>query len=293
LPPTAGCDLVLLPRPVALLLAEGGARWAGTAGQGAAEFDGSLRLGPVGGMSIFASAAGGARVLGLVRSDTLRVTRVEETEDGPRTVDDLVPTWSFPSARDRLRATRVGAEWGTGSLRAGGAVLSLHGDTVAPHALPFDRGFLPIEAAPARGFEIYARVPVPIPGLRVEGWHASWRDTGFRPYLPTYQTRASLGFYGRFYAEQFEPDLRLEFVRRGPSLVPAMTSAVFASSSEAYQQLDLHLNVRVVDLRFFLAWENVLDLRTLSDLGPAGEPTTRFPLPGQRVLYGIRWSFFN
>jgi hypothetical protein len=281
-------------RPIRPMLAEAGVRWATAAGISSMEGEAVSRLGPFAGVSFFGGVATGSRALGVLRPDTLLISRVEpddETGD-PRTVVDSLPRWSFPAVQGDLRGLRGGAEWVSGGFRLQGALLSLHGGTVAPHGLPFDRHAPITETEASRGYEIAARVPLLWPGLRAEAWHLSWSDTGFRPYLPTYQSRVSLVLHGLYYGGQLEPDIRLELVRRGPALVLDPVVRTFSVSSAPYDRLDLNLNIRVVDLRFFLAWENVLDLRDLSDLGEGGAGG-RYPLPGQRVLYGIRWSFLN
>ena len=125
----------------------------------------------------------------------------------------------------------------------------------------------------------------------LDGSYSRWSDQGFRPYLPREQGRGSVELHGVFYDGQLEPTLRVEGEYRGPTLVPggepgASGVLLNGAVANAYSLLNLYLQIRIVDVRAFLFWENLLNQQE-----PLG--LDRFLQPGPRLVYGGRWFFRN
>lgn len=285
-------DRVGYAEPTAELTAEAGLRpapWLRASGElrhrridevRGTELEGGLRLGPFAGLSLFAGAGGGDRGVGLAR-DTL--IAVPGTGEAPPALER---SFRFPVISTRFRALRVGAEWTGWGLRLGGAYLVHDADSIAPYGLAFDRPAAPVAAEAARGWEAYASIPLFYRPLRLEGSATRWPQLGGRPYLPQHEERLALVFSERFYDGNLEPTLRLETVRRGAALVPVADRSRFGALSEPYTLAKLFLQIRVLDVRAFLIFENLLH-----DLQAADLPGR--PLGGQRAVYGVRWHFYN
>ncbi len=289
--PAATSDLELRAgvRPVSALAVEGSARAAGTGGESGVELQGSVRVGPSTGASLFASLASGKRGVGIVAGDSV-VLLPEDPATGTERRD------TFPvlgATTTSLGGLRAGAEWSAPGVLLGAALVRLDPDRVVPFGLPLDRDSVPATpTAASTGFEAYASTPLFRRSLRLEGWYTRWTDTGERPYLPEDQGRLALEFHDVFYTGNLEPTLRVEAVRRGAAVFPERVGLADpltggdALRTGPYTLFNVFLQVRVIDVRAFLILENVFDVRT------AAEVPGR-PLPGLRAVYGVRWHFRN
>lgn len=252
------------------------------------ELAGSVRVGPFAGFSLFGSVAAGTRAVGL-RDSTLTERRIanprqgEENQPDSLTVTDTA--WVFPARAADANGLRAGAEWSARGITVGGALLRSDGDFF-PFGQAFDAELdsLP-RTAGATGFEVYGSVPLLWQALRAEGWFTRWSETGNRPYLPTQEWYAALEYHDLYYTGNLEPTLRLEARSRGQSLVPDPETSAFAAINPAYTTLNVYFQLRVIDVRAYLLFENVLGDELVADL------------PGRvhrsRLLYGVRWHFRN
>jgi hypothetical protein len=161
-------------------------------------------------------------------------------------------------------------------------------DSIAPFGLAFDRTLRPVEGGTITGWEGYWSVPLIYRPLRAEGTYTRWEESTLRPYLPLDQARIGLSFTERFYDGNLEPTLRVEAVHRGASLVPTADRAAFETVAPAYTIYRLFLQIRVLDVRAFLIWDNLLNDQVAADLVGPGRV-----LGGQRAIYGVRWHFFD
>ena len=122
--------------------------------------------------------------------------------------------------------------------------------------------------------------------VRVEGWANYWAQRGGRPYLPEYDARGAITARGAFYEGQLEPAVSFEVATRGAMLAPGNVAENTLVLTTPYTLTNLFLQIRILDLQAFGLWENVLNYQSAADI-----PGAR--LPGQRLIYGIRWAFRN
>lgn len=281
-------------RPLPWVTVEGEVSAATHAGATAALASAAARAGPFAGLSAFASVTAGDRWLALRRDTTITDELVvEDTVDGvpvTRTEERMRVEPAFSSILSSGSGARLGAEWTAGGAVVGAAALLRAPSTVAPFGVFFDRGIEPIAVGAARGVEGYASLPLPWTGrtIRLEGSASAWEETGGRPYLPVREARIALEYHDVRIEGQFEPTLRLEAVHRGETLVPNVEGTAFGYVAPDYTHLNLLLQIRVLDVRAFLIWENPTHNRLALDLPPG--PGFQ---PGQRVVYGARWWFRN
>lgn len=281
--------------PLPLLTAEGQVRVGSMDGAGITELRAGARLGPFSGLSLFGMVGTGERWQGLVRDTSIIY---------PDTVGiDTVAGEPVPDIRQRTRVEtlyssglgsaagiRVGGEltrWG-GSM--GAALVTVAAGQVAPFGFAFDRRLQPVAAGAASGVEAYADLPIPWTGgaLRLDAHASSWADTGARPYLPAREARLGLEYHTVRIEGQFEPTVRLEAVHRGETLVPSIDGNAYDFVTPPYSLVNFFLQLRILDVRAFLIWENFTHNRLALDL-PEGLGFQ----PGQRVVYGARWMFRN
>jgi hypothetical protein len=281
--PTLDANLEGVFSPLAWADLTGQLRHTRTDGISGAELLATVRVGPAAGFSAFATAASGTRGIGLAR-DTL-LTRMVAGEDGEPILEDY-RVFSFPVVGSSTTGVRTGLEWSGAGARLGVAHVIQDVDSVVPFGLPFDRTVAP--AAPVRlsGFEVFGSIPIFTPALRIEGTYSYWGDVGFRPYLPEQSGRGALVFSRTYYEGNLEPTLRVETIRRGSSLVPDPGRTAFAAVSQPYDWTNLFLQIRILDVRAFFVWENVMNNLLAQDL-------PGLPLGGQRFYYGVRWHFLD
>ena len=254
--------------PSPWLTTEGELRTARLGEAGSFVWKGTARAGRTGAPSLFVSVAGGEQGVGLVRD-----------EEG-------VPL--FSSFSSGVAALRFGADVARDAFSIGVAGVSLQGATIAPFGAAFDRGFDAVEADAARGVETHValRVPGTLDLVRIEGWANYWGQRGGRPYLPDFDSRGAITAHGLFYDGQLEPTLSFEVRSRGSMLVPASDAGDPLLETDPYTLTNLLFQIRILDVQAFGLWENFLNYQTAEDI-----PGVR--LPGQRLIYGLRWIFRN
>lgn len=277
--PTIELEARGLFQPAGWLAAESEVRSTARQGTAALEWSGTLRAGAARGLSAFGTLALGERALGVVRDST-----EEGTETTPREGFPVFATTAAGSA-----GARAGAEWATDRANVGVAALALSAGEVAPFGYyGIDRGTEVVQVGDAQGVEAYASVPVPLLRdlLRIDGTYQRWMKRGGRPYLPTQTARASALLHGLFFDSELEPSLRVQVEHRGRALVPGPQGDAFDGESVPHTLTDLFLQIRIIDVRAFLVWHNLLDVRGTADLPGR-------PLPGGRFFYGVHWTFRN
>jgi hypothetical protein len=251
----------------------GGLRWSATA-----------RAGGAAGLAAFATISGGRRALGLVRDSTRYVDHGLD-DLGEEQIDTIGEPF-FTTTSTGIGEVRLGTEWIRGEALVGVAAIAEAAGRVVPFGLGFDDGVEPLDVDAAKGVE--ARASLPVPGtngsVRLHGWFDYWMDRGGRPYLPVEQARASLEFHNLFYEDQLEPTLRFDLTQRGAAIVPLAGGE--EATTDPYALLDLFLQIRILSLRAYLLWPNLLNYRTAFDV-----PGQR--LPSTRLIYGVRWFFRN
>jgi hypothetical protein len=272
-------------QPVPWVRAHGELSHARVADVSGTELQSDVRLGPLAGFSLFAGAATGSRGVGIARDTTLLIPAepIDAEEPGEPT---QVQSFVFPAITSQVQAFRAGAEWRGWGARLGAAYLAHDVDSIAPFGLAFDRTTPPALVLPSSAIEAFGSIPLLYQPLRLEGSYTHWLDTGGRPYLPEQHGRLALVFSQQFYEGNLEPTLRIEAVRRGSALVPTEDRQAFGAFSAPYTMFNLFLQIRILDVRAFLIWDNLLNDMVAADL-----PGRTFG--GQRAIYGVRWHFFD
>lgn len=288
--PVPGSELELRGSlaPLPFLALAGRLSGSSLGGSRASFAEATARVGPLSGLSLFASGSVGTRWIALSRDSVL-----ERADTLVVDADTSVTEWMevrrvFDARAVDVGGVRAGAEWGAAGASVGAAILRADPTLAAPLGFAFDRGLPPVGAGAAEGYELFAVLPVPRTerALRLEGWYQSWSSVGSRPYLPGRIARAALEFHDVFIEGQFEPTARVEVVHRGESIVPGADRKGFDALTDPYTLINFFLQLRILDVRAFLFWENVGNDREALDL-PAGLN------PGQRLIYGARWYFRN
>jgi hypothetical protein len=280
--PTLGLSAEAGLTPADGFAARGSIRSGGVAGVGGMEVEGGVRVGPFAGLSLFAQAGTGSRVVGVAR-DTTIVTEPEEDDDAE---PQSLRTLAFSPAQPGMRALRAGAEWTGWGIRVGGAYVTHDVDLVVPFGLPFDRTTTPVEPLPVRGVEAYGSIPLLYQPLRLEGSYSRWFQIGGRPYLPVEQGRVGIHFNQRFYNGNLEPTFRVEAVYRGGAVAPTTDRDVFGAVSAPYTVFNLFLQIRILDVQAFFIFDNMANNVLAADVPGR-------TLGGQRQVYGVRWHFFD
>jgi hypothetical protein len=155
---------------------------------------------------------------------------------------------------------------------------------VAPFGVGFEPDSLPRSAGRSSGVESHAVLAIPRLPLSFAGSYVRWMDRGDRPYLPANQGYAALVYHDRYYGGQLEPDARLEVVYRDAAAVPRRADPL--AVSERYALVDFRLQIRIIDVRLFFTFQNLLNNQLAADI-------PGLFLPGPRALYGARWDFRN
>jgi hypothetical protein len=232
------------------------------------------------GFGLFGGVTAGRRAVGLLGDTVFEVIRVV---DGDTLVaDTILPT--FPWETAALRGVRAGGGWSVRGWGIEAAALHLAPGSTAPFGLAFDRGMEPEEVGAARGLEARARIPLPLHGAWLQADWIGWAETGGRAHLPHDSWRVAFHFHRLFYEGNLEPTLRLDAVRRGAARVPLPDGGEGVSSAAVIY--NAYLQIRVLDVRAYVSWQNIFHDRRGADLPGV-------PLPGQRAVYGVRWHFFD
>jgi hypothetical protein len=183
----------------------------------------------------------------------------------------------------RRSGQRIGLQAGSRGLMLGAAGVRLVADSVATYALLFDRPHRHLPAGEATALEVTGRVPLFLRGLALEGDYTYWRGDAWI-YRPLETGRIRLLYHDLPLASgNLEVLARVEGVFRGPyySVWHGDVAAI-----DGLWRVDSYLQLRVLDVRVFLLWENMTIRPGLRDF-PGRD------MPRQRALYGVRWQFWN
>jgi hypothetical protein len=233
------------------------------------------RVGPVAGLTAFADLARDRHAL--VRT----VPDPGTAEPDPIDPDD-------PTSHGRLDLARNGARAGLqfqyGTLRLGAAALRTSADSAVGFGLAFDPTAPRFAGGEATGVEVTVRAPTGWAPLRVEGWYVGMEVPPAGLYLPADQWRAALVYHHLpLPTGNLELYGRAEHRYRGPMLVPADGGAAAVAE---HQSTHLEVTIRVLTVRAFVRWDNVLNR-------PFQKDVPGYDLPGQHVVYGVKWEFWN
>ena len=203
---------------------------------------------------------------------------------GPEVAFPGPDTTGFRVSRDGVR---VGLHLGVGGLALGAAAVRASSDRISGFGLPMEEQWMVREDGEARGLEVNARIPTGFDPLSIQGWYVGMDAPGWL-YTPDHHWRAGLVYHHLpLPSGNLELFARLEHVFRGAMNVPgAGEDAGTTVASDGYRATNLELTIRVVTVRAFLRWENLLHRLDQTDL-PA------YTLPGQHIVWGVKWEFWN
>lgn len=192
-------------------------------------------------------------------------------------------------------ARRFGANLAWRAIDLSAARVTLETDSLPVLGLPMDRVGVVMPGIARTGFEVAGRIPLSflLAGLGFSGDLTTW-DEGAR-YLPKRTYRGGFVFHNQYLPTgNLEVWGSLGVEGRDPMLVPVGDPAlpepapgqVLPITVSSFQSWHALIQVRVLQLRLFVAWENFTAHRDNQD----------FPgrtLPIFRAHYGIRWHLWN
>jgi hypothetical protein len=227
-------------------------------------------------LSIFGSASVGTRLVPHFFTEQVQ---------GEEALEDALADSLFVAD---VAGWRAGAEAATPLGTFGVAAFQTGETELAPIGLAFDRSSPTVAGESLLGAEAYFDIPVPRTSgaLRLNGWFTYFDDPSGRPYTPASIGKGAITFHRAYYEGQLEPVISLEGVYRGSTLVPNEEVGEFTFVTEPTQSLNFYLSFRIIDVRAFLLWENLLNNQTAIDL-PGVPPA--YP----RIVYGASWQFTN
>lgn len=204
-------------------------------------------------------------------------------ERGAPLFDETIRTG--PLIDDRS-AIRVGAEGSFPWLSASGAVVRVNVDSVPAFGLPFDRAARMYPGGAATGFEVSGRVRLYFDWLAAEGSYVRWRGDRWA-YLPVDEGFGALRMnWLPLPSGNLEIIGRLEARRRGNVLAPDPADAgLTLVNLPARAVLNSYLQIRIMDVRLFMRYENLTGQQFEYFLGQ--------PNSGPRLFYGVKWEFWN
>jgi hypothetical protein len=274
-------------QPAPWLGAEAEILTSGTAAGQVTAMQATARTGGLLGFWLFGSVSSGQRRV-TTREDSRSIVIDTILVDGvpvPREISILMPDYT-DSATD-IGGARAGLEWSVSRVNVGAALVTSAAGLVVPFGNGFDRGMPAVAVESSRGAEGFGTLNLAgrLEGVSLEGGYTHWESRGGRPYLPAGEGRVAAIFTGLFREGQLEPYARLEAAYRGSTLVPNPARTGF-QDVEGHTMLNFLLQIRIIDVRAFLVFDNVLNEQNAVDV------PGRF-LPAARTIYGVRWFFRN
>jgi hypothetical protein len=201
------------------------------------------------------------------------------------------PGSSGPVFTDRT-GWRAGVSASLFGGRATGSVagFSMTQDAAWPFGLPFDSLAAPAETGDGRGIEAMGRLVLVPDWLALESWISEWVDVQGWSYVPARSWRTALEVHTLpLPSGNLEILGRLEAAQRGSFFSflpgPATPETPDVTVVPAHTRLDGYLQIRIIDVRIFLRWEDFLSQRIEHLPG-------RFRA-GPRIFYGVKWNLWN
>lgn len=233
------------------------------------------QAGPMAGFTAFAEVGGADRALIGTFADP---PATESSVGGSETVAEAARIEFAHNGR------RLGLDFRRAGIRAGAAAISVSADSVGGFGLEFDQAVPRFGAGDAQGLELSVGLPTGWAPLRLEGWYVDTDVPGGWVYFPSEQWRAALVYHDLpLPSGNLEIFARLEHEFRGRMAVPSAGDLVAVG---AYRATNLELTIRVLTVRAFVRWQNVLHRVGQRDL-------PGLVRPGQHIFYGVKWEFWN
>ncbi|MEX0907298.1 MAG: hypothetical protein WD054_03125, partial [Gemmatimonadota bacterium] len=174
--------------------------------------------------------------------------------------------------------------------RASGSIarISLEQDMSRPFGLPFDTAGAASPAETATGVEAHGRLVLLPDLLSVESWITDWTGAAGWAYLPSRTWRTALTLHTLpLPSGNLEILGRLEATQRGGMLAfhPEPVEGETVTSIPSYTIASGYLHIRVIDVRAFLRYEDLL--------GTHAESLPGRIIRGPRIFYGVKWDLWN
>ena len=185
---------------------------------------------------------------------------------------------------------RVGGELAWRGITAGGALVSATADSVSAFGLPFDSAHSRFAGGEVRGVEARGRVPLFLDWLAAEGTFLRWLEGTRWAYVPSVAWTVAVEAHVLPLASgNLEVLLRGEAVHRGDTPVPDPAGpgeeGTLLATSPPRTVMNLDLVLRILDVQAFLRYEDA------SNQDPFDVPG--HVINGPRILYGVKWHFWN
>ncbi len=211
-----------------------------------------------------------------------------------------LPATPADSLGTTFRVTdRTASRWGVQAVWRGldlsWAGLRERADSLLPLGLAFDRAQPALPGGTRTGWEAVGSIPMPLHGLRLEGslqqWNQAWS------YLPKRIYQGAFAFHNTFMkTHDLEIWARIGVRGRDPMSVRQVTDQTTDSITGLttpslatvpfFQDWYGMLQIRVVTVRVFIAWDNFALRQNLQDIPGR-------ILPATRAVYGVRWTMWN
>ena len=244
---------------------------------------------PIGGvLSLFAS-----RESGTFGFRTLPLLDVEPAVDSTAVPAEGETAEPFDPGRLFGVTDRTGTRYGATVSLLGASVsaarLEVQADSFAPIGLAPNTNGLFLEGATRKGWEAWASLPTPMTGLRLQGSLQQWEEPG--AYVPEQIYRGSFDFHRVYKGGNLEWWWTLGVRGHDPMMLPILGEEdaegfVPLESVPFYQNWYARMQLRIVTVQIFIAWDN-FSRRTELQHYPGRV------LPITRTMYGIRWTMFN
>ncbi len=191
-------------------------------------------------------------------------------------------------------AYRMGLEARWHGFDLSWARLSEKADSLLPMGLVFDRAQPALPGGTRTGWEAIGTIPMPLHGLSLQGslqkWNQPWS------YLPKRIYRGAIVFHNTFMkTRDLEVWARIGVRGRDGMAVRQVQDQTTDSTGITtyslatvpfYQDWYGLLQIRVVTVRVFIAWDNFALRQNLQDIPGR-------VLPATRAVYGVRWTMWN
>ena len=181
---------------------------------------------------------------------------------------------------------RAGAAITVGRLSGGGAALHVQSDSIGNFGLPSDTAANVIGGGSVTGWEAWGRLQL-IPGwIAAYGSYNAWL-TGTRwAWLPASQMSGTLELHALpLPSGNLELMARIDAMRRGSMIGPPALPGETPPELEPRTLINAYLQIRIIDVRLFIRFDDMLgqDVFDAPGLG----------IEGPRIVYGVKWSFWN
>jgi hypothetical protein len=197
---------------------------------------------------------------------------------------DVLSPGPGPGLQVAREGARAGVEFRRGTLRIGAAAVRASADPATGFGLPYDTALHAVPAMEATGIEAVAHIPTLWGPLWFEGTYVGMGVPAGWPYFPSEQWSAALVYHHLpLPSGNLEIFARAEHALRTRMAAPATGGWTAVG---AYRANNLELTIRVMTVRAFLRWQNFTNR-------PLQQDIPGFQRPGQHVLYGVKWEFWN